>query len=63
MRSQTLATYLKDDWRQDWGELQRLTQLDPSAAEVDPTSPTPAVTVTRETRSGLWSPGHIDTAW
>jgi arabinosyltransferase C len=63
LRSQTLATYLKDDWHQDWGELQRLTPIDRTAATVDPAVPNPAVTVTRESHTGMWNPGHIITAW
>ena len=54
LRSQTLATYLEYNWDQDWGELQRLTPIDPSAIPADPR-------VTQETRSGTWSPGHIYT--
>ncbi|WP_067672487.1 arabinosyltransferase domain-containing protein [Nocardia miyunensis] len=54
LRSQTLATYLEDNWDQDWGELQRLTPIDPSAVPANPA-------VTRETHSGTWSPGHINT--
>ncbi|MEV5647261.1 arabinosyltransferase domain-containing protein [Nocardia sp. NPDC052254] len=54
LRSETLATYLEYDWDQDWGELQRLTAIDPSAVTADPA-------VTQETHSGLWSPGHIYT--
>nr|WP_233225113.1 arabinosyltransferase domain-containing protein [Nocardia sp. MDA0666] len=56
LSSQTLATYLKDDWRRDWGELQRLTPRDTSATAAVPT-------VTRETHGGMWNPGHINTAW
>nr|WP_085997687.1 arabinosyltransferase domain-containing protein [Nocardia jiangxiensis] len=55
-RSSTLATYLKDGWREDWGELQRLTPIDPSAVRATPT-------VTQDTHSGMWTPGHINTAW
>ncbi len=54
MRSETLATYLEYDWKQDWGELQRLTPIDPSAVPAEPT-------VTQETHGGRWSPGHINT--
>nr|WP_280364406.1 arabinosyltransferase domain-containing protein [Nocardia wallacei] len=56
LRTETLATYLRDDWSQDWGELQRLTPRDPAAALADPA-------VTQVTHSGLWNPGHINTAW
>ncbi|WP_040747726.1 arabinosyltransferase domain-containing protein [Nocardia transvalensis] len=56
LRTETLATYLKDDWSQDWGELQRLTPIDSSAALADPV-------VTQETHTGLWNPGPINTAW
>nr|WP_308166724.1 arabinosyltransferase domain-containing protein [Nocardia albiluteola] len=55
-RSSTLATYLKDGWREDWGELQRLTPIDPSAVPATPA-------VTQDTHGGLWTPGHINTAW
>ncbi|MBF6330140.1 arabinosyltransferase domain-containing protein [Nocardia transvalensis] len=56
LHSQTLATYLNHAWRQDWGELQKLTPIDPTA--------TPAVpTVTQETHTGWWNPGHINTNW
>jgi arabinosyltransferase C len=54
LRSQTLATYLAFDWDQDWGELQRLSPIDPSAVPATPA-------VTQETHSGMWSPGHIYT--
>ncbi|MDR7166331.1 arabinosyltransferase C [Nocardia kruczakiae] len=54
LRSQTLATYLAFDWDQDWGELQRLSPIDPSAVPATPT-------ITQETHSGMWSPGHIYT--
>lgn len=56
LRSQTLATYLKDDWGHDWGQLQRLTPIDTSARPATPA-------VTQEKHSGLWSPGHINVAW
>ncbi|MBO0856102.1 MAG: arabinosyltransferase C-terminal domain-containing protein, partial [Nocardia sp.] len=56
LESQTLATYLKDDWRQDWGELERLTRRDTGAVPA-------AADVTRESHGGLWNPGHINTAW
>ncbi|WP_442941865.1 arabinosyltransferase domain-containing protein [Nocardia sp. NBC_00416] len=56
LSSQTLATYLKDDWSHDWGQLQRLTPLDTAARTAVPT-------VTQEPRSGLWSPGHINVSW
>ena len=56
LRSQTLATYLKDDWRRDWGELQRLTPRDTTAGPAKPE-------VTQETHGGMWNPGPINTAW
>ncbi|WP_228824147.1 arabinosyltransferase domain-containing protein [Nocardia blacklockiae] len=56
LRTETLATYLRDDWSQDWGELQRLTPRDASAALAEPS-------VTQQAHSGLWSPGPINTAW
>ncbi|NKY49631.1 arabinosyltransferase domain-containing protein [Nocardia vermiculata] len=54
LRSRSLATYLRDDWKQDWGELQRLTPIDPTAGRARPA-------VTQETHGGLWSPGPINT--
>ncbi|MGI5218531.1 arabinosyltransferase domain-containing protein [Nocardia sp. CA-290969] len=56
LRSQTLATYLKDDWSHDWGQLQRLTPLDPATRPAVPA-------VTQETHGGLWSPGPINVSW
>lgn len=56
LRSQTLATYLKDDWSHDWGQLQRLTPIDPGARPAVPA-------VTQETHGGLWSPGPINVSW
>jgi arabinosyltransferase C len=56
LRSNTLATYLKDGWREDWGELQSLTPIDPSAVPATPA-------VTQDTHGGMWTPGHINTAW
>ncbi|MGW0179556.1 arabinosyltransferase domain-containing protein [Nocardia sp. NPDC003345] len=56
LRSETLATYLKDDWSHDWGQLQRLTPIDTGARPGVPE-------VGRETRSGLWSPGPINVEW
>ncbi|MEU1981232.1 arabinosyltransferase domain-containing protein [Nocardia sp. NPDC019395] len=56
LRSQTIATYLKDDWSHDWGQLQRLTPIDPSARAATPA-------VTREPHGGLWSPGPINVDW
>ncbi len=56
LRTQTLATYLKDDWNQDWGQLQKLTPIDSSATLADPE-------VTQQSHSGLWSPGPINTGW
>lgn len=55
-RSSTLATYLKDGWREDWGELQRLTPIDPAAVPATPA-------VTQDTHTGMWTPGHINMAW
>ncbi len=51
-RAATVPTYLRDDWARDWGALQRLTLLDPSArpARLD---------LGYVTRSGLWSPGPL----
>ncbi|WP_254206634.1 arabinosyltransferase domain-containing protein [Nocardia alni] len=56
LRSSTLATYLKDNWREDWGELQSLTPIAPDAVPAAPT-------VTQDTHGGMWTPGHINTAW
>nr|WP_245713074.1 arabinosyltransferase domain-containing protein [Nocardia rhamnosiphila] len=56
LRSQTLATYLKDDWNHDWGQLQRLMPVDTSARPAAPS-------VAREEHSGLWSPGPINVTW
>ncbi|NNH72130.1 arabinosyltransferase [Nocardia uniformis] len=55
LRPETVATYLKDDWDNDWGELQRFTRRDDSAVTAKPV-------ITSETHSGMWSPGPINTA-
>ncbi|WP_170312821.1 arabinosyltransferase domain-containing protein [Prescottella subtropica] len=52
LHTETIPTYLDDDWRRDWGSLERFTPIDPS------TQPA-TVTVEQTTRSGLWSPGPI----
>ncbi len=56
LRSQTLATYLKDDWSHDWGQLQRFTPIDRAARPAKPS-------VTQEMHGGLWSPGPINVKW
>ncbi|WP_405498036.1 arabinosyltransferase domain-containing protein [Nocardia sp. NBC_00511] len=57
VRPYTLATYLDNDWRNDWGELQELRRIDSSAVTAKPS-------VTVESHSGLWNPGPINvTGW
>lgn len=57
LRPYTLATYAKDDWRNDWGELQQLAPIDPTAVPAK-------AAITTETRSGRWTPGPINvTGW
>ncbi|WUV43722.1 arabinosyltransferase domain-containing protein [Nocardia vinacea] len=56
LRPRTLATYLDQDWRRDWGELQQLVRIDPKA---DPAKPE----ITQQDHSGIWTPGHINTAY
>ncbi|MEV0295033.1 arabinosyltransferase domain-containing protein [Nocardia sp. NPDC050710] len=56
LRARTLATYLNHDWRRDWGELQQLTRIDPDAESANPL-------IIQRDYSGLWSPGHLSTAW
>ncbi|UFT00193.1 arabinosyltransferase domain-containing protein [Nocardia huaxiensis] len=50
--SQTIPTYLKDDWARDWGSLEKYTQYysDAKPAELQTST---------ETRSGWWSPGKM----
>ncbi|TJZ75745.1 arabinosyltransferase [Rhodococcus oryzae] len=52
----TLPTYLKDDWSQDWGSLEKYTRRDANSvpAQLD-TATVP--------RSGTWTPGPINIAW
>ena len=52
--AKTVPSYLKDDWDRDWGELERYEPRDRNAVPAD---------VAQETvqRSGLWSPGLINT--
>ncbi|WP_407671604.1 arabinosyltransferase domain-containing protein [Nocardia aurantiaca] len=57
LRPVTLATYLDNDPRMDWGELQRFERIDSSAQTVKPV-------VTTDTHTGLWNPGPINvTGW
>ncbi|MRH86128.1 arabinosyltransferase [Nocardia sp. SYP-A9097] len=49
--SQTVPTYLKDNWARDWGSLEKYTPYYPAtAAEIQTGT---------ENRSGLWSPGKL----
>ncbi|WP_441346793.1 arabinosyltransferase domain-containing protein [Rhodococcus sp. W8901] len=52
VNAQTIPTYLDQDWRRDWGSLERFTPIVPSAQAAD-------IDVEQTTRSGLWSPGPI----
>ena len=52
LTARTLPSYLQDDYDRDWGSIERYSPLEPSAAPAE-------VTVTEETRSGLFSPGPI----
>ncbi|QCQ94059.1 arabinosyltransferase [Rhodococcus sp. SGAir0479] len=52
LNAQTIPTYLADDWRRDWGSLERFTPIVPSAQPA-------TVDVEQTNRSGLWSPGPI----
>lgn len=52
-RTEVLPSYLKDDWKRNWGEIHRLVPFDPTAtpAELD--------TVTID-RSARWTPGPLN---
>jgi arabinosyltransferase C len=54
--AQTMPTYLDNDWRRDWGSLERLTERDPQARPA-------TVTVEVRTRSGLAHDPHILVKW
>ena len=51
-----MPTYLDHDWDRDWGAIEQYTPID-SATE------TAELDTTTVTRSGLWSPGPINTAY
>ncbi|WP_066910066.1 arabinosyltransferase domain-containing protein [Millisia brevis] len=53
LRVDTMSTFLKDDWHRDWGDLQRFTPIDPTAAN----SIEPRVDVVD--RWGWYTPGPI----
>lgn len=53
LRVDTMSTFLRDDWDRDWGDLQRFTPIDSSAAE----SIEPRVTV--DNRWGWYNQGPI----
>jgi len=52
--SRVIPSYLDEDWHRDWGSLEQYAPLDPGTtpAELD---------VTEVQRSGIWTPGHINT--
>ncbi len=50
--AQTLPSYLKDDYDRDWGSIERYSRRDPGAVPAE-------LSVSEETRSGLFSPGPI----
>ncbi|MGW4241428.1 arabinosyltransferase domain-containing protein [Nocardia sp. NPDC004722] len=57
LRPITYATFLANDPRRDWGELQKLERIDASAQTAKPV-------VTTDTHTGLWNPGPINvTGW
>lgn len=55
--SYKLATYLKDDWRRDWGSLSVYVPRTNSRGDI----PVDAeIDIVEETRSGLWNPGGMN---
>ncbi len=52
LTARTIPSYLDNDWRRDWGEIE---QFEPRADSAVPAD----VTVVTERRSGLWSPGPM----
>jgi len=56
LRARTIPSYLHHDWDRDWGAIEQYTPIDPSTETVEPDTAT-------VTRSGLWSPGPINTAY
>ncbi|AQA22532.1 mycobacterial cell wall arabinan synthesis family protein [Rhodococcus sp. MTM3W5.2] len=56
LTARTIPSYLDQDWGRDWGEIEQFTPLDPTA---DPAT----LDVTTTQRSGLWTPGPINTTF
>ncbi|MCX0272693.1 arabinosyltransferase domain-containing protein [Nocardia zapadnayensis] len=54
-RSEVIPSYLRDDWKRNWGEIHRLVPYDPTATAAPPTT-------TTVRRSGLWTPGPLNFA-
>lgn len=54
-RSEVMPSYLRDDWKRNWGEIHRLVPYDPAA-----TAALPVTTTVR--RSGIWNPGPLNFA-
>ncbi|WP_245672729.1 arabinosyltransferase domain-containing protein [Aldersonia kunmingensis] len=52
LTAETMPTYLNDDWRRDWGSLERFDPKDPDTVPAE-------VSTTETTRSGLWRPDRI----
>lgn len=51
LRPQLLATYLRNNWGNDWGSLQRFSEILPAQ--------TARLTIGEQTRSGLWDPAPM----
>jgi arabinosyltransferase C len=52
-RVEVMPSYLRDDWKRDWGEIERLVPLDPTATPVQ-------LDVATMTRSARWTPGPLN---
>jgi len=52
-RAEVMPSYLKDDWKRNWGEIERLVPLDPNAT-------TAQLDTTTVKRSARWTPGPMN---
>lgn len=54
-RSEVMPSYLRDDWKRNWGEIHRLVPHTPAATQAQ-------LDTTTVRRSGFWSPGPLNFA-
>ncbi|MEV6769433.1 arabinosyltransferase domain-containing protein [Nocardia sp. NPDC051030] len=52
-RAQVMPSYLRDDWKRNWGEIHKLIPYDPAATDA-------SLNTATVQRTGLWNPGPLN---